>query len=68
MLNKSQKTLLHGKFKFQGKETYKTYVSYGFDGKTADIQKLKEGTIGGDHFDYSLPPLSATLFVCREGK
>jgi mannan endo-1,4-beta-mannosidase len=65
VLNKSQKALLHGLFNLQGKRAYKSYVSYGFDGKSADIQKLKEGMIDGNHFNYSLTPLSATLFVCR---
>jgi hypothetical protein len=67
VLNKSQKALLNGQFKIEGKSSYKIYVSYGFDGKSADIQKLKEGTIDGDHFNYSLAPLSATLFVCKGG-
>ncbi len=65
VLNKSQKTALKGKFKFEGKGKYKNYVSYGFDATSADIKKIKEGGIDGDHFDYSLAPLSATLFVCR---
>ncbi len=67
VLNKSQKARLKGQFKLEGKRSYKSYVSYGFDGKSADIQKLKEGTIDGDHFSYSLAPLSATLFVCKGG-
>ena len=65
VLNKSQKALFHGLFNLQGKRAYKSYVSYGFDGKSADIQKLKEGTIARNQFDYPLAPLTATLFVCR---
>lgn len=65
VLNKCQKALLNGQFKLQGKGDYKSYVSYGFDSKSADIQKLKEGSIDKDQFEYSLTPLSATLFVCK---
>jgi len=65
VLNKSQTALLHGQFKLQGKGAYQNYVSYGFDAKSADIQKLKEGSIDKDQFEYSLAPLSATLFVCK---
>lgn len=67
VLNKSQKAALRGNFKLQGKDSYKSYVSYGFDAQSSDIKKLKEGGIDGDHFDYSLAPLSATLFVCQGG-
>ncbi len=65
VLNKSQKDSIHGKFKFQGKDAYKKYVCYGFDGKSPEVQKIKEGGIDKDHFEYSLAPLSATLFVCK---
>ena len=65
VLNKNQKDSLHGKFKFQGKETYKEYEAYAFDAKSADIKQVKKDHIDKDHFDYSLPPLTATLFVCR---
>ncbi len=65
VLNKSQKDSIHGKFKFQGKDAHKKYVCYGFDGKSSEVQKIKEGGIDKDHFEYSLAPLSATLFVCK---
>ena len=65
VLNKNQKDSLHGKFKFKAKEAYKTYEAYGFDSKSADIKLVKNGNVDKDHFDYSLPPLSATLFVCH---
>ncbi len=65
VLNKNQKDSLHGKFKFKGNEAYKAYEAYGFDSKSPDIKLVKNGNVDKDHFDYSLPPLSATLFVCR---
>jgi hypothetical protein len=65
VLNKDQKNSVNGKFKFQGKEAYKAYEAYGFDAKSPGIRLLKKGSVDKDHFDYSLPPLSATLFVCR---
>ena len=64
-LNKNQKDSLNGKFKVQGKDQYKTYTAYGFDSSSAEIRKLKTGNFDGDHFDDSLPPLSATLLVCK---
>ncbi|HTC22137.1 MAG TPA: glycoside hydrolase family 44 protein, partial [bacterium] len=65
VLNKSQKDSLQGKFKFQGKETYGSYEAYSFDANSPDIKLVKKDKVDKDHFDYSLPPLSATLFVCR---
>jgi mannan endo-1,4-beta-mannosidase len=65
VLNKNQKDSIHGKFKFQGKESYSTYEAYAFGKDSPEIKKVKKDNIDKDHFDYSLPPLSATVFVCR---
>lgn len=65
VLNKNEKDSIHGKFKFQGKETFGSYEAYSFGPKSADLQLVKRDKVDKDHFDYSLPPLSATLFVCR---
>jgi hypothetical protein len=67
VLNKSQTASIQGKFVLQSQKNYKSYTSYGFNAKTADIQKIKEGKIRKDLFEYSLEPLSATLFVCQAG-
>jgi mannan endo-1,4-beta-mannosidase len=64
-LNKDLTNQVQGKFDFQGAETYRTYQAYGFDGKSAEVRLLKSGNLQKDHLDYPLPPLSATLFVCR---
>ncbi|HVZ79384.1 MAG TPA: glycoside hydrolase family 44 protein [bacterium] len=64
-LNKSQKDPLHGKFRFQGKETYGSYEAYSFGKDSPEIKLVKQGHVDKDHFDYSLPPLSATIFVCH---
>ena len=65
VLNKDQKDSLHGKFQFKGKGAYGTYEAYAFDAKSPEIKLVKKDKVDKDHFDYSLPPLSATLFVCR---
>lgn len=65
VLNKNQKNSVHGKFKFQGRETYKTYEAYAFDSHSPEIKPVKKGGVDKGGFDYSLPPLSATIFVCR---
>ncbi len=65
VINKNQKDSLSGKFKIQGKTVYKTYASYGFDSKSPAIQPLKKDNLNQNQFNYSLPPLSATLFVCN---
>ncbi len=65
VLNKDQKDSFHGKFRFQGRETYGSYKAYSFNANSPDIKLMKKDKIDKDHFDYSLPPLSATLFVCR---
>ena len=65
VLNKSQKNSINGKFKLQGKGIYQTYQSYGFDSTSSDVKPLKKDKIDQNQFSYSLPPLSATLFVCR---
>ena len=64
-LNKNQKDSIQGKFKVQGKTVYKTYEAYSFDSNSSDIKEVKKGNFDKDHFDYSLPPLSATLLVCK---
>jgi mannan endo-1,4-beta-mannosidase len=65
VLNKNQKNSIHGKFQIQGKETYQSYQSYGFDSNSPEIKSLKKDKIDENKFDYSLPPLSATLLVCH---
>lgn len=64
-INKSQKDSLNGKFKFQGKEAYSSYEAYSFGKDSAEIKQVRKDHIDKDHFDYSLPPLSATIFVCK---
>ncbi len=65
VINKNQTNPIQGKFKVQGKNIYKTYAAYGFNSKFSDIQALPGGNLNQNQFDYSLTPLSATLFVCR---
>ena len=64
-LNKNQKDAAKGQIKIQGKSTYKTYEAYGFDGSSPEIKSFKKGNIDKDHFDYSIPPLTAMIFVCQ---
>jgi mannan endo-1,4-beta-mannosidase len=64
VLNKNQKDSIQGKFKIQGRQIYNTYECFGFDSKSAEIKPLKKDNLNSNQFDYSLPPLSATLFVC----
>ncbi len=64
VLNKNQKDSINGKFKFKGKETFSSYEAYAFDKNSPEITLVKKDKVDGDHFDYSLPPLTATLFVC----
>ena len=64
-LNKSQKDSIHGKFKFQGRETYQSFEAYGFDAHSPEIKLVRKGKVDKDHFEAELPPLSATVFVCR---
>ena len=65
VLNKNQKDSIHGKFKFKGNETYSSYEAYAFDRTSPEIKLVKKDKVEKDHFDYSLPPLSATVFVCH---
>jgi len=65
VLNKNQKESLKGKFNIQGKSTYETYESFGFNSKSAQITPGKKGKVDKNQFEISLEPLSATLFVCR---
>ncbi len=65
VLNKNQKDSLHGKFKFKGREAYSSYEAYSFGKDSPEIKWVKKDKVDGDHFDYSLPPLTATLFVCH---
>jgi mannan endo-1,4-beta-mannosidase len=65
VLNKNQKDSIQGKFSLQGNGAYKAFAAYGFDSKSPEIKFIKNGNIGANQFDYSLPPLSATLFVCQ---
>ncbi|HJT24204.1 MAG TPA: hypothetical protein VJ873_06480, partial [bacterium] len=65
VLNKNQKDFLHGKFKFKGQETYSSYEAYSFGKDSPEIKLVKKDKVDKDHFDYSLPPLSATVFVCH---
>jgi len=65
VINKGQKETLQGKFKLEGTASYKTFESFGFDGTSPEIRPLKKGGLSGNKFSYSLPPLSATLIVCK---
>lgn len=65
VINKNQTNSINGKFKIQGQTTYKAYAAYGFNAKSPEIQSLSGGSLSQNEFDYSLAPLSATLFVCR---
>jgi mannan endo-1,4-beta-mannosidase len=65
VLNKDQKESVAGKFEILGKAVYKSWVRYGFDAQSAEIQPLGSGPISQNKFDYSLPSLTANLFVCR---
>ncbi len=65
VLNKSQKDLINGKFKIQGKTDYRTYESYGFNSESSEIKPLTKDNIAKNQFEYVLPPMSATLIICR---
>ncbi len=65
VLNKNQKENISGRFEIQGKSVYKNWVRYGFDSRSADIKTMGSGTLNQNKFDYSLPPLTASLFVCQ---
>lgn len=65
VINKNQTNSINGKFKIQGQTSYKAYAAYGFNAKSSAIQTLSGGSLSQNQFDYSLAPLSATLFVCR---
>jgi hypothetical protein len=38
---------------------------FAFDGSSASIRALPAASIADNQIAYRLPPLSATLFVCR---
>ena len=65
VLNKDQKESVSGKFEIQGKAAYKNWTCYGFDGRSAEIQPLGSGLLNQNKFDYSMPPLTANLFVLQ---
>jgi mannan endo-1,4-beta-mannosidase len=65
VLNKNQKDSLSGKFEIQGKTGYKTWMRYGFDAQSTQIKPSGTGLLSQNKFDYSLPPLSANLFICE---
>ena len=65
VLNKNQRESLTGKFEIQGKESYKTWQRYGFTPQSAEIKLMGSGALSQNKFDYSLPPLTASLFVCQ---
>ncbi len=65
VLNKDPQSSVQGKFSFKGKETYGAYEAYAFDAQSPEIRLVKKGVLDKDRFDYSLPPLSATIFVCK---
>jgi mannan endo-1,4-beta-mannosidase len=67
-INKDQKETVKGKFKIKGKSSYKTFTSYLLDSRSSDIRPIKPElapALDRNEFSYALPPLSATLFVCR---
>jgi len=65
VINKNQTNSINGKFKIQNQINYKNYAAYGFNNKSPEIQSLSGGSLSQNQFNYSLTPLSATLFVCR---
>ncbi len=65
VLNKNQKDAVHGKFKIQSNSEFAGYTCYGFDSHSPEIKAEKPGKLSNNQFDMNLPPLSATLFVCR---
>jgi hypothetical protein len=65
VLNKNQRESLTGKFEIQGKEGYKNWQRYGFNPQSAEIKLMGSGALCQNKFDYSLPPLTASLFVCQ---
>ncbi len=65
VINKNQTDSINGKFKIQGQNDYKTYAAYGFNPKSPEIQSLSGGSLNQNQFNYSLTPLSATLFVLK---
>jgi mannan endo-1,4-beta-mannosidase len=65
VLNKNQKESVSGKFEIQGKTSYQSWQRYGFDSQSAEIKLMGSGSLSQNKFDYSLPPLTASLFVCR---
>jgi len=65
VLNKNQKESVAGKFEIQGKTGFKTWQRFGFDAQSAEIKPTGSGSLSQNKFDYSLPPLSASVFVCQ---
>ena len=66
ILNKNQRDSIHGQVKLQGRNTYVSFEAFSFKGDSPEIKPVKKDKVEKNHFDYSLPPLSATLFVLQQ--
>lgn len=67
VLNKDPKETVQARIEIEGKKEYGNFESFGFGPDSPEIKSLSAGKIpkGKGRLEPSLPPLSATLFVCR---
>jgi mannan endo-1,4-beta-mannosidase len=66
VINKDQRASYAGRVAIQGPASYDVAQVYRLDKTSPRIQAIPEKVeIRGNRLDYSLPPLSATLFVCE---
>jgi hypothetical protein len=63
-INKDQQATFNGKFDIRGGGYGKAQV-YTLDSSKAEVRSGPVVEIENDRLEYRLPPLSATLFVCR---
>jgi hypothetical protein len=64
VLNKEPRTAWNGKLALQNTACTKAQV-FAFDGSSPNVRALGEVAVNAGQIEYRLPPLSATLFVCR---
>lgn len=67
VINKDQRTRYAGQIAIDGAAAYTTARVYRLDQTSPQIQAMNDPVaIHGNRIEYSLPPLSATLFVCEK--
>jgi hypothetical protein len=64
VINKDQHAVFNGKIDIKGGDYTKSQV-FGFDSSKAEVRAMPAADLKGEHLEYRLQPLSATLFVLQ---